>query len=97
MNKKILASLFAVGLAAGCVCYFRESSMVTFTAEGAGEILAVDNGNLMGSEPYHETMIHMLQGEASVLVRSGESGESFRVLAWAPGLKSAAVVCRIIQ
>ena len=77
--------------------YFRESSMVTFTAEGAGEILAVDNGNLMGSEPYHETMIHMFQGEASVLVRSGESGESFRVLAWAPGLKSAAVVCRIIQ
>lgn len=49
--------------------YFRESSMVRFRVEGPGTVLAVDNGNLMGNEPYGESFLHLYQGKASVLIR----------------------------
>lgn len=53
--------------------YFRESSRVRFQIEGDGEILSVDNGNLMTNEPYQADFIHMYHGCASVRIRLGGS------------------------
>ncbi len=49
--------------------YFRESSLVRFFVEGEAEIIGVDSGNLMSSEPYQESFIHMYHGCASVQIR----------------------------
>ena len=75
--------------------YFRENSLVTFKIEGNGEILAVDNGNLMGNEPYDETSIHMYHGQASVLIQYGDAKGNIRVSAYASGMKSASVLCGV--
>lgn len=48
---------------------FRESSMVRFFVEGEAEIIGVDSGNLMSSESYQESFIHMYRGCASVQIR----------------------------
>lgn len=74
--------------------YFRESSLVCFYVEGDAQIIAVDNGNIMGSESYNETFIHMYHGCASVLIRL--SGKIGRVAVWAgaEGMQSGqAVIC----
>lgn len=64
----------------GAAC-FRDSSLVRFRTEGQVRILAVDNGNLMGNEPYNEKFIHMYHGCASVqVVLAGKSG---RAMVWA--------------
>jgi len=58
----------------GNLC-FRESTLVSFTVDGPGEILAVDNGNLMNHEPYNNSFVHMYRGCASVLIRlKGDRG-----------------------
>ncbi|NMM93720.1 sugar-binding domain-containing protein [Bifidobacterium oedipodis] len=68
---------------------FRESTSVRFRVEGPAEIVAVDNGNLMGNEPYGGDAIHMYQGVASVMLRF--TGEAGRVVlsADAAGMQSA--------
>lgn len=72
--------------------YFRESSLVRFRVEGPVKILAVDSGNIMSSEPYHEEFIHMYHGCASVLVAL--TGDQGRAVVWADadGMKSAGCV-----
>lgn len=74
--------------------YFRESSHVRFFVEGPAKILAVDNGNLMGNERYHEESIHMYHGKASVLISlTGEAGR-ITVSAYAEGMqRGEAVIC----
>ena len=72
--------------------YFRESAKVRFQAEGPIEIAAVDNGSLMGSEPYDADTIHMYHGKASVLLRmNGEKGRAV-VHAYAEGMQSGKMV-----
>ena len=72
--------------------YFRESASVRFRAEGPAEIMAVDNGNLMGNEPYGEECIHMYHGCASVMVRlTGETGRAC-ITADAEGMQSGRTV-----
>lgn len=72
--------------------YFRESASVRFRAEGPAEIMAVDNGNLMGNEPYGEECIHMYHGCASVMVRlTGEKGRVC-IMADAEGMQSGRAV-----
>lgn len=74
--------------------YFREGAKVRFRIEGPAEIAAVDNGSLMGNEPYEESFIHMYHGRASVLIRmTGEKGR-ISVYADVEGMKSGtAVIC----
>ncbi len=59
-------------------------------------ILAVDNGDITGNEPYREDHIHMHRGCASVLiVLTGEPG---RVSVWADsdGMRSGQItLCRV--
>jgi len=72
--------------------YFRESCAVRFVIEGTGEILAVDNGNLMANEPYNETAIHMYHGCASVQLRlNGEKGR-VAVHAYAEGMTAGKAI-----
>ena len=65
---------------------FRESSNVRFTVEGNGEIIAVDNGDLMSSESYISSEMHMFRGQVSAAVRL--TGEAGRVIlhAYADGM-----------
>ncbi len=74
--------------------YFRESTLVSFQAEGDVEIVAVDNGNLMSNEPYGERSIHMFHGCASVLVRVYSLKEGNAVLAFAEGMQLAKINIR---
>ena len=71
---------------------FRESAPVRFRVEGPARIVGVDNGTLMGNEPYGGDTIHMHQGVASVMVRL--TGQPGRVVlcADAPGMASATQV-----
>lgn len=74
--------------------YFKESAKVSFQAEGPAEIIAVDNGSLMGSESYDGDAIHMYHGKASVQIRlTGEKGRAV-VHAYAEGMQSGkTVIC----
>lgn len=74
--------------------YFRESTKIRFCLEGPAEIIAVDNGCLMGNEPYNESFIHMYHGKASVLIRmTGEPGRIV-VSAYADGMQAGrSVIC----
>lgn len=63
--------------------YFRESSRVRFRVEGPAEILAVDNGDMMGGESRREDRIHLYHGAASVLIKL--TGEAGRISVWADG------------
>jgi beta-galactosidase len=54
---------------------FRENGRVRFLAEGPAEIVAVDNGDMMGSEDCRDSAIHLYRGRASVMLRlTGEAG-----------------------
>lgn len=67
---------------------FRESANVRFSIEGNGEIIAVDNGDLMASESYISSEMHMFRGQVSVAVRlTGEAGRA-TLNAYADGLYS---------
>lgn len=67
--------------------YFRESARVWFRIEGDGDITAVDNGDIKGSEPYQADNIHMYRGCASVMIRIKWKGR-IKVLAFADGMQS---------
>ncbi len=62
---------------------FRENGKVCFRVEGPAGIVAVDNGDITGNEPYQENFIHLYHGSASVMVEL--SGEPGRVAVWADG------------
>ncbi|MCH9276386.1 DUF4982 domain-containing protein [Bifidobacterium amazonense] len=68
---------------------FREFAPVRFRIAGPAGIIAVDNGNLMGNEPYGQDTIHLHQGVASVMIRL--TGEPGRIIlsADAPGMHTA--------
>lgn len=72
--------------------YFRESAMVYFKAEGAAEIIAVDNGNLMSGEAYYDKGIHLYQGKASVMVRFMGTKGRVKIRAYAEGMREAEAV-----
>lgn len=76
---------------------FRESTFVRFRIIGDAKIRAVDNGNLMGNEPYDETGIHLYHGSASVLLRLGKTTERIVVCADAEGLISGEMVLNITK
>lgn len=58
----------------GNLC-IRAQGRVTFRGEGGLRVLAVDNGNLLGEEPYVNSSISLYHGRASVLVKATEKGE----------------------
>lgn len=60
---------------------FRENAPVSFRVEGEAEIIAVDNGDLSGSESYQNRGIRLYRGQASILIRL--SGKSGSVTVWA--------------
>lgn len=62
---------------------FRESARVRFRIDGPAEILAVDNGDITGNEPYGGSFIHLFRGTASV--RISFMGKPGRVTVYADG------------
>lgn len=70
---------------------FNESAMVHVRVQGPVELAAMDNGNMMSSEPYSSHALHMNQGIVSLFVRStGLPGKAV-VYATAPGMKACTV------
>lgn len=74
---------------------FRESSLVRFRVEGNIRILAVDNGDLMSSEPYHENFIHLYHGCASVMLELSGTPGRMSVYADGDGMESAYAVITV--
>lgn len=73
----------------------RESAKVTFRVEGPAEIVAVDNGDLCGSEPYNSSFMHMYRGCVSAVIRlTGEPGR-VKVTAYADGLYEGSAVIAV--
>lgn len=68
---------------------FRDSSLVSFIAEGVGDVIAVDSGDLSSDDSYEQSQMKLCQGQGSVLIRfSGEPGE-VSLRAEVPGVESA--------
>ena len=68
------------------------SNKITFTVEGAGEVVAVDNGSIVSLEPFQANEREAFQGRALVLLR-GEQEQGKAVLrASAEGLQAGEVV-----
>lgn len=67
---------------------FRESARVRFRVEGEAEVLAVDSGDLMSSEPYQDDSVHLYRGCAAVVLHfTGKPGR-VRVFADAGGMRT---------
>lgn len=78
---------------AGNPC-FRESAKVRFRVKGPAKLLAVDAGELTGSEPYQNDAIHLFHGQASVMIAfTGEPGRVC-VYADADGMRTG---CKVIM
>ena len=75
--------------------FFRESSSVRFVVEGEAEILAVDNGNPMGSEPYDASYMHMYHGCVSVVIRLAGMPGRITVRGFADGLYSGSAYIEV--
>lgn len=67
---------------------FRARATVRFALEGAGRIVATDNGDLTRAEPYASPAAPLFRGRASVLV-DVPKGETAAVTASAEGLSPA--------
>lgn len=73
---------------------FREARKVQFIVEGAAEILAVDNGDIKGEEPYQNDRIHLFRGRASVAVRFHGNAGVVKLSAYADGMfAGTALIC----
>lgn len=74
----------------------RKEADVKFEAEGEGEIIAVDNGNMRSDIPYLSDHTRLYYGCASVMVRlNGERGR-VKVTASADGMKKGEIVLQVI-
>lgn len=71
---------------------FRESAMVRFAVEGDAQIIGVDNGDIMGHEPYQNREIHLFRGRADVAVRVGKDAARVKVRAFADGMREAEAI-----
>ncbi len=75
----------------------RTTERVVFSVEGAAEIIAVDNGDLMEQTAYSSHTIPLYMGRAGVLLRlTGNSGE-VHISAHAEGLRAAEITLHIGQ
>lgn len=67
---------------------FRESARVRFRVEGPAAVRAVDAGELVGSEPYKDSAVHLYHGQACVVIElTGEPGRVC-VMADADGMRT---------
>lgn len=93
------------------LCYFRvepvdknnriceqENKLVTLSITGPGEIIAVDNGDLMNSYNYTDQSVPLFRGGATVVVKAtpGEIGE-IKVKAEAEGMTSAEAAVQAVS
>ncbi|HUJ45113.1 MAG TPA: glycoside hydrolase family 2 TIM barrel-domain containing protein [Opitutaceae bacterium] len=69
---------------------------VTFTMEGDGTLLGVDNGDPLSHASYRANSRQVFHGLALALVQAGTRGGAIRVTATSPGLKEAAVVLQAV-
>ena len=68
---------------------FRSDAPVTFRAEGAAEVIAVDSGDLSTDDTYGSSSVKLYQGQGCVLLRfAGKPGE-ISLFAEAPGIETA--------
>jgi beta-galactosidase len=70
---------------------------ITFTVEGAGHILGVDNGDPESHEPFQSNQRHAFHGMCLAIVQAGESVGQIQVRAAAPGLAGASLVIEVIE
>lgn len=67
------------------------ANCVTFTVEGEGELVGVDNGNPPDHDSYQSDRRKAFSGKVLAIVRSFTEAGSFTVTAFAEGLKSSKV------
>lgn len=64
---------------------------VDFSADGQGDVIAVDNGNLLDHEPFQAKQRTLYDGRAVAILRANAKTGSVTVHAAAPGLPAAAI------
>lgn len=82
----------------GNLCVQADTKL-TFTVQGPGYAVAVDNGNPEGMESLRGSCIHAFHGRAYVIIQSDETetGDACTVCAEAEGLPGASVTLSIIS
>jgi beta-galactosidase len=73
------------------------NNLVTFKVEGAGHIAGVGNGDAGDHDPDKANFRHAFNGKCLVIVGAGDKRGSIRLIATAPGLKSAALPLRAVK
>ncbi|HEY1122951.1 MAG TPA: glycoside hydrolase family 2 TIM barrel-domain containing protein [Haloferula sp.] len=68
------------------------SNKITFTVEGAGKVVAVDNGSIVSLEPFQVSEREAFQGRALVILRGKQEQGKATLKARAEGLQAGEVV-----
>ncbi len=67
------------------------SNLVTFTVNGPGEVVGVDNGCPIDHQPLDGDQVHAFNGLCLAVVKSTGSAGPIKVIAASAGLKSATI------
>jgi beta-galactosidase len=67
------------------------NNLIKFNLEGAGEIAAVDNGNILSHESYQATEYPAYEGKCIAIIKTKDSSGEIKISATAAGLKSGLV------
>ena len=71
---------------------------IHFTIEGAGEIVGIDNGNLLNDYSYQGNELPLYHGNATAIVRANSSGSGdIKISVSADGLSSAETVIHVVD
>ena len=68
------------------------SNKITFTVEGAGKLIAVDNGSIVSHEPFQANTREAFQGRALVILRGTEEQGRVVLKASAEGLQTGEAI-----
>jgi beta-galactosidase len=68
------------------------TTVIHFATSGPGEIIAVDNGNLLDHEPFHASERKLYEGHAIAILRATASSDNITLTATTEGLPPATLV-----
>jgi beta-galactosidase len=67
------------------------NDLIKFKIEGAGEISAVDNGDILSHKSYQATEYPAYKGRCIAIIKTKDSGGKIKISATAKDLKAAVV------
>ena len=72
-------------------------NLVTFSASGAGIVVATDNADIANHEPFQAPQRHAFQGQCQAIVRASAATGTIQIAAAADGLTSGAAKIEVVR